>query len=251
MFACPTGSQWSWWCSRNARRVRGQGKVHTGLSNKPGRVCECLCLGKKKAEKLPKWLIKLTICRCAVAGWQRIWRPPWSPWRERAQGKYDERVLGLVAAQGRGTNIIKGFYLSPKIRSYSLLFQGPNPHWSQSLPLSTLSLQQHLGWLVVQRPPPTRLLYAPVLTDMNSEPVVLIRAFDPLMRGGADSRTTWAAFNQAWRRVRSAECSVWGILKERGQKSQRGISRQTIMPYPILSNYRATRGRPILIEHFK
>lgn len=65
--------------------------------------------------------------------------------------------------------------------------------------------------MVVQRAPPIRLVRTPVLTDMNSEPVELIRAFDPVMRGGTDSRTTWAAFNQAWRRKGSVEFGVCGI----------------------------------------
>lgn len=103
--------------------------------------------------------------------------------------------------------------------------------------------------LVVQRPRPIHLMWTLVLTDMSSEPAELIRAFDPLMKGGSDSRTTWAAFNQAWRRMRWAEASASGIcaLVER-TKITEGISRQALLPYPILSNYRASRGRLVLIE---
>lgn len=159
---------------------------------------------------VPKRLTERTICCCVLlSGWQRFWRPAWSSWRKRTQSKYGERVLGLVTEQGRRESVIKGFYLCPKIRSCSLLFLDVDPHWSQSVPLCTLSLEQHQGWLVVQRPPPIHLM----LTDMCSEPVELIRAFDPLLRGGTDSRTTWAMFNQTWSRTGSAEFGVCAICR--------------------------------------
>lgn len=50
---------------------------------------------KKWKVALPKWLIELTICYCALSGWQRFWRPPWSSWRKRAQSKYEEREFGV------------------------------------------------------------------------------------------------------------------------------------------------------------
>lgn len=35
------------------------------------------------------------------------------------------------------------------------------------------------------------------------------------------------------------------------QRSQRGISGQAAMSSPILNNYRATRGRPALMQRYK
>lgn len=65
---------------------------------------------------------------------------------------------------------------------------------------------------------------------MNSEPVEHIRVFDPLMRGGTDSRTTRAAFNQEANDWSCVWC-LWNMnshreLKERGQTSQRAFPSQ-------------------------
>lgn len=74
------------------------------------------------------------------------------------------------------------------------------------------------------------------LTDTNFEkPVELIRVFDPLTRGGTDSRTTLAAFNQ----LRGQWLVLFGVCgtqtlqvspkSGRGQRSQRAFLAARVM----------------------
>lgn len=70
-----------------------------------------------------------------VSGRPRVWRPPWSSWRKRAQGEFED---GNGGCGGRAV----GLQTSLKLQS------------GTSTKALTLSLQQIWGWRAVQRLPP-------------------------------------------------------------------------------------------------
>lgn len=100
--------------------------------------------------------------------------------------------MNEVNEQSERTNIMKVFSLAPNLRSFRLSFLDP-------MASLCLVLTADLELIDCSKATSNHRMCAPGLTDMNSEPVVLIRLFNTLMRVGTHSRTTWALFNQALR----------------------------------------------------
>lgn len=100
------------------------GEAGSKVKNTPGYpVNQWEALGCIWKVVPPKWSIELTICYCAVSGWQRFWRSPWSSWRKGAQSKYEERfndvcfttlpMLQRLLHVSRNT-ILQSFIFRPK-----------------------------------------------------------------------------------------------------------------------------------------
>lgn len=166
------------------------------------------------------------------SGWQRFRRPPWSSWRKGTQSEYEERTCGFWGQPSLETAVrfLKykptiSYNSSPSSSTFCSLSSVPSPHWLQ-----------HQGLLVVQRAPPIHLTDMPVVADVNAKPGKLIWPFDPVTRGGTDSRPTGAAFNLA---LDDHECWAWCLWNLGLRRSLNEITEQYFNPYPMLSNYRA------------
>lgn len=153
-----------------------------------------LCWEEEKKQNSWQLLIYMKLFVTVLSsGWQRFRRPPWSSWRKGTQSEYEERTCGFWGQPSLETAVrfLKykptiSYNSSPSSSTFCSLSSVPSPHWLQ-----------HQGLLVVQRAPPIHLTDMPVVADVNAKPGKLIWPFDPVTRGGTDSRPTGAAFNLA------------------------------------------------------
>lgn len=142
-----------------------------------------------------------------VSGRPRVWRPPWSSWRKRAQGEFED---GNGGCGGRAV----GLQTSLKLQS------------GTSIKALTLSLQQIWGWRAVQRLPPA--ISCALQIWQISEPVHLIRESDQIKTAWTESRTAWPTFNQARRQMigtLSGICGSSALMQSQSRKARdhRGV----------------------------
>lgn len=166
----------------------------------------------------------LTVCCCAVSGWQRFWRSPWSSWRERAQSKQEEGelwvwwMIKLNKHHLRLLSVSKNKILQPLIcRPHSRSCAVPCPYhrfrpdwWFRRHLQSSCVLQGWHIWILHQW---NSLGCLPHLWEVWLTP-------EPLMQ----------CLNQVWRRIIGAMFGVfwiWTLIeKETGQRSQMAFSRR-------------------------
>lgn len=155
------------------------------------------------------------------------------PERRDIEWVWREEMCGLLNARGQTTDIAEDTNLPLKIKIPESVISPPK----RSL-IRLTAPERHISADLSFKGQSIRVMFTLVLTDENLEPVEPIRAFDPVMRDGPNSQTTWSGFKRPggrWRVLTLVSVDYIGS----SQRSQRGTSRRGFMSYPILTNYKA------------